>query len=77
MLSKEEPGFDEVDALVMAQGFASRCSAEWQQKIALFTQRGAVVEFACGLDEGSMLYLEERISKLRDERQLWPNALHF
>ena len=35
---------------------------------------GAVIPFSFCLDEGSMLYLEERIGKLRDERQQWPAA---
>lgn len=35
---------------------------------------GAVIPFAFRLDEGSMLYLDERIGKLRDERQQWPAA---
>lgn len=30
-----------------------------------------------GIDEGSMIYLEERISRIRDERQLQPGALRF
>ena len=30
-----------------------------------------------GIDEGSMIYLEERISRIRDERQLRPGAFTF
>ena len=33
--------------------------------------------FSYRLDEGSMLYLEERITKIRDERQQWPGALRL
>ena len=69
--------FGGMDALIVAQGCAERCSAVWQRQIELFRQSKPVVEYACGLDEGSMLYLEERIARLRDERQLWPNALRF
>lgn len=36
---------------------------------------GQLIPLSYRLDEGSMLYLEERISKIRDERQLWPGAL--
>ena len=36
-----------------------------------------VIPFSYRLDEGSMLYLEERITKIRDERQQWPGALRL
>ena len=34
-------------------------------------------EFRYRLDEGSMLCLEEKISSLRDERQMWPGVLRM
>ncbi len=77
IFTDESQGFDGMDALIMAQDYVGRCSAAWQRQIALFRQSNPVVEYICGLDEGSMLYLEERIARLRDERQLWPNALRF
>ena len=33
-----------------------------------------IIPFVCRLDEGSGLYLEERIGRMRDERQQWPCA---
>lgn len=36
-----------------------------------------LIDFGYGLDEGSMIYLEERISRIRDERQVKPGALRF
>jgi len=77
IFTDESQRIDGMDALIIAQGYAERCSAVWQRQIALFAQSKPVIAFACGLDEGSMLYLEERIARLRDERQLWPNALRF
>lgn len=77
ILADENDLPDGLDTLILAQGFAERCSPALQEQIALFRQSGSVIEFSCGLDEGSMLYLEERIGKLRDERQLLPTALRF
>ena len=73
----EDTDFQNVDALILARDSLDRFSAEIRQQVERFRRQHPVVEFACGLDEGSMLYLEERIGKLRDERQLWPGALHF
>ena len=68
---------EEADVLVAAQGAVEKAMPQVQERIAQFALTRPVVTFACELDEGSMLYLEERIGKLRDERQLWPGALHF
>ena len=70
-------GLEEADVLVAAQGAVEKAMPQVQERIAQFALKRPVVTFACELDEGSMLYLEERIARLRDERQLWPNALHF
>ena len=35
------------------------------------------LRFAYGIDTGSMIYLAERINRIRDERQLQPGALHM
>ena len=68
---------EEADVLVAAQGAVEKAMPQVQERIAQFALKRPVVTFACELDEGSMLYLEERIARLRDERQLWPNALRF
>ena len=47
--------------------------AEGDGRISSFT--GQKIPLSYQLDEGSTLYLEERISKIRDERQQWPGAL--
>lgn len=47
--------------------------SEGDERIAAYG--GQVIELSHRLDEGSMLYLQERISKIRDERQQWPGAL--
>ena len=70
-------GLEEADVLVAAQGAVEKAMPQVQERIAQFALKRPVVTFACELDEGSMLYLEERIARLRDERQLWPNALRF
>ena len=33
--------------------------------------------FDYSIDEGSLIYLEERVSRIRDERQLQPGSLMF
>ena len=55
---------DAPDAVVFAEG---------DERIRGFEGTSYVLSHR--LDEGSMLYLEERISKIRDERQQWPGAL--
>lgn len=67
----------EQDVLIIAQGALEKAAPEIAEPIRQFARTKPVIEFACGLDEGSMLYLEERIARIRDERQLWPNALRF
>lgn len=47
--------------------------AEGDGRIGSFS--GHKIPLSYQLDEGSMLYLKERISKIRDERQQWPGAL--
>ena len=66
---------DDVDALVIAQGHAERLDAEMQKRLAQFEKEHAVYLLAYRLDEGSMLYLGERINRIRDERQQWPGML--
>lgn len=63
------------DGLVIVPGFP--CSPAVQARVEALQPTGGICQFLCQLDEGSMLYLEERISKLRDERQLWPSALRL
>lgn len=47
------------------------------EQIEAFRAQKPVVEFRYRLDEGSMLCLEEKISRLRDERQMWPGVLRM
>ena len=75
--SAEERDFDGLDGLVIAEGYENGCGEELKEAIGAFREKGAVLEFAYRLDEGSMLYLEERIGRIRDERQMTPGALHF
>jgi len=75
--AQESLQLDGLDALVIAQDFESRLSIGARQRLDSFARTHPVYSFASRLDEGSMLYLEERISKLRDERQLWPSAMHI
>ena len=69
--------FDGLDAVVVAPDWEQYCDAELSRMIEGYRTDGALVPFDYRIDEGSMLYLEERINRIRDERQLLPGALHF
>ena len=69
--------FDGLDAVVVAPDWEQYCEAELCRMIEGYRTDGALVTFDYRIDEGSMLYLEERINRIRDERQLLPGALHF
>jgi len=73
----DAPELDQLDALIVAEHYLNACSEELRAAVENFRSQRTVAEFAYRLDEGSMLYLEERISRIRDERQLQPGALRF
>ena len=70
--------FEDMDALIVAADYENSCSESVRKEIEDFCSRGkTLLRFVYGLDEGSLLYLEERINRIRDARQLLPGALHF
>ena len=69
--------FEGLDALVVAPDWEQYCDPELSRQIEGYRAANALVTFDYRIDEGSMLYLEERINRIRDERQLQPGALHF
>ena len=60
-----------LDAVVVPVGWTMPSELD----AALGDVRRVPLEF--GIDEGSMIYLEERINRIRDERQLRPGAFTF
>lgn len=64
--------FRAVDAVVVPMGWNNPLAGCLKEQFG-----GAVLPFDYGIDEGSMMYLEERINRIRDERQLKPGALRF
>ena len=48
-----------------------------EERCGQLEHRGDLLPFAYEIDEGSMIYLEERISRLRDERQLRPSSITY
>lgn len=68
---------EKMDALVLAEQYENGCGEAMREKIAAFRQKKPVAELNYRLDVGSMLYLEERINRIRDERQMMPGALRF
>ena len=69
--------FEGLDAVVVAPDWETYCDPELSRQIEGYRAANALVTFDYRIDEGSMLYLEERINRIRDERQLLPGALHF
>lgn len=61
LLGRERPVPGDMDVLVVPEG--EICDSELP-----------VIPFVYQLDKGSLLYLEERVGKMRHERQMWPAA---
>ena len=70
-----KPGdsLDAIDALVLPSDWEKVFRME---DTALLKDAEKII-FNYSVDEGSMIYLEERISRIRDERQLQPGSLMF
>jgi len=64
---------DGVDVLVLPPDWKNTFPTELQAAVA----DAEKILFEYAIDEGSMIYLEERISRIRDERQLRPGTLSF
>lgn len=62
-----------LDAVVVPPEWESVCPPEMCDQLADMEK----ITFEYAIDEGSMLYLEERINRIRDERQLQPGAFSF
>ena len=72
-----EAFFDGLDAVIVAPDWDSYCDAELCHRLDVYRSGGRLTLFDYRIDEGSMIYLEERINRIRDERQLQPGALRF
>ena len=70
-----EERFEDTDMLIVPQDYESVCSAAVGHRLEMYAN--PIVRFSYRLDEGSMLYLEERIARIREERQQWPGALRL
>ena len=40
-------------------------------------REGRLLDFDYGIDQGSLIYLEERVGRIRTERQLRPGGLNY
>lgn len=69
------PYLSSVGAVVLPKDWQNGYPAELCAQLEAF--QGEKLIFDYGIDEGSMIYLEERISRIREERQLAPLALRF
>lgn len=68
---------ENLEAVVLAQGYKERLEESVQQRLEPFERAQAAYPLSYLPDEGSMLYLSERINKIRDERQQWPGMLRL
>lgn len=66
---------DAVDAVVLPQGW--NCPPALLALVRERMGEAGVLSFRYEIDEGSMIYLEERINRIREERQLRPGMLRF
>lgn len=66
---------DAVDAVVLPQGW--NCPPALLALVRERMGESGVLSFRYEIDEGSMIYLEERINRIREERQLRPGMLRF
>lgn len=65
------------DALIVPEGYRQRCGSGLCAEIESYRAKGRVILFRYGVDEGSMLYLNDRISRIRDERRLRPGGIEY
>ncbi len=65
------------DIAVAPPDYAAFCTPETVEILEKMAAAGRVVFFEYAIDAGSMMYLEERIARIREQRQLQPGALSF
>lgn len=70
-----EVALKDTDCLVLPDGMEDAPEAE--ALIRDFKARDRMIPLRYEIDEGSMLYLEERIARIREQRQLHPMGSHF
>ena len=68
---------EDAEILLAAPKYASYCPPALVGLLERFMQEGRLILFDYRIDEGSMIYLEERINRIREERQLQPGTLQF
>jgi len=73
VLSVDLPIPEDLDAVVLPPEWEKLCPPEMCKKLQNLPQ----IVFDYSIDEGTMIYLEERINRIRDERQVRPGILRF
>lgn len=63
--------------VVVAEGYEKYCSEAAMNWLQEYRDKGKLIMLDYGIDEGSMIYLEERINRIRDDRQIRPGGLEF
>ena len=71
------PNDMDFDVLIVPEHYGDNCPEAFRETVDACREQGKLLEFAYPLDEGSMLYLQERISRIRDERQHQPVKMQF
>ncbi len=67
--------FDHMDAIILPPDWQKSFPVELCAQLEKYAGRKVVFDY--GIDEGSMIYLEERINRIREERQFRPGALRL
>lgn len=68
---------EEAEAVLAAPKYESYCPPGLVEVLDRLRQEGRLIPFDYRIDEGSMIYLEERINRIREERQLQPGTMQF
>lgn len=70
LMEEADPAaLDSLSAVAVPEGYERRCPNALQQKLREFGLRHPVIRCRYQVDEGSMMYLTERIERLREKRR--------
>lgn len=73
----EEAMPEGLHGVVVAEGYEKHCGEAAMNWLQGYDEKGKLIRLDYGIDEGSMIYLEERINRIRDDRQIRPGGLGF
>lgn len=66
-----------LDGMIATEGYERWCDEAQLAHMNAYKEAGKLLLMKYCIDEGSMIYLEERINRIRDARQMRPGGLEF